>query len=157
MEKTEKNSLQSLKSSLNYNFFIMMIILVALRCSNEIKKTAYIYNSEEYKEKIKAFDVSFDNAKVIASRLYFEKHPNAEAYHFSFDLILGDYYIFCDTNRLYNSKTTQYYLKGIWVNGKTGEALQKDTNAYVNVLLDIPFTKLNSNFGTIKNKTTKRT
>jgi hypothetical protein len=131
-----------------------MIILTSLSCSNEIKKTTYVFNSEEYNEKIKEFDVSFNNATAIASRLYFEKNPNAEAYHFSFDLILGDYYIFCDTNRLYNLKTTQYVLNGIWVNGKTGEALQKDTDVYVKVLLDIPFTKLNSNFGTIKNKTT---
>lgn len=150
MEKTEKNNLQSQKNTLKYNFGLIMIILTLFSCSNEIKETTYIYNSDKYHEKIKEFKISFNKAKEIASHLYFEKNPNFEVYNFSLNFILGDYYIFCDSNCLYNLKTTQYFLKGVWVNGKTGNAIYKDTDDYVKVTLNIPSSGLTSYSGSIK-------
>ncbi len=150
MEKTEKSNLQSQKSIYKYNLCLIVTILTLFSCSNEITETTYKYNSDEYHEKIREFRTSFNEAKEIASLLYFEKNPNATEYNFSLNFILGDYYIFCDSNCLYNLKTTQYFLKGIWVNGKTGKAIYKNTDKYVKIHLDIPYTNLNSYSGTIK-------
>lgn len=150
MEKIEKSNLQLQKNTHKYNFSLIMIFLTFFGCSNEIKETTYKYNSNEYHEKIKEFKISLNKAKEIASRLYFKKNPNSKKYSFSLNFILGDYYIFCNSNCLYNLKTTQYFLKGIWINGKTGKAIYKDTEEYVKILIEIPSENLNSYSGTIK-------
>ncbi len=150
MEKTEKNNLQSQKNTHKYKFSLIMIILSIFSCSNEIKETTCKYNSDEYYEKIKEFEIPIEEAKEIASLLYFKNNPNSKEYNFSLNFILGDFYVFCDSNCLYNLKTTQYFLKGIWINGKTGKAIHKDTDEYIKILIDIPSKKLYSYSGTIK-------
>lgn len=150
MEKIEKNNLQSQKNIHKYNFGLIMLILTLFSCSNEIKETTYKYNSDEYHEKIKELKVPLDKAKDIASHFYFENNQNSKEFNFSLNFILGDFYVFCDSNCLYNLKTAQYFLKGIWVNGETGEAIYKDTDEYVKIIIDVPYSDLNTFSGTIK-------
>lgn len=150
MEKTEKNNLLSQKNTHKYNLVLIMLILTLFSCSNEIKETTYLYNTDEYYEKIKELKIPLEKAKEIASQYYFENNKNSKEFNFSLNFILGDFYIFCDSNCLYNLKTTQYFLKGIWINGKTGESIYKDTDEYIKVIIDIPFSNLNTFSGTIE-------
>lgn len=151
MVKIEKNIYQLHKNIIKYSS-IITILFILFSCCNEKTKVVYKYNSIEYKKKLKEFTVSLETAGNIASQLYFENHPNSKEYHFTLDIIFDEYYLFCESNCLYNGKTGQYFLSGIWVNGKTGKALYKNTNEYVKIHIDIPSSYSTKYSGTIIRK-----
>jgi hypothetical protein len=105
---------------------------------NEANKPFYKYNTEEYNQKIKEFDVSIDKAVEIATNFLNNKEEKKQ--ELILDIVYGDFYIFKPSEILYNHKTGHYSLSGIWVNGKTGDVVEKDTEKYVKITLKIPFT-----------------
>lgn len=141
METKQNNSLLLQKNTVKFKILFIMGILSFLGCSQESKQTIYKYNSEEYNQKIKEFNVSIGEAAELVSKFYDEKNISENKQEILLDIVLGDFYIFPSTPAFYNPKTTKYILSGIWINGKTGEVLEKDTEKYVKVLLKIPFTK----------------
>jgi len=145
MEKIKEKSLHLQNDSLKFNLIIILVSLLGLfSCSNKVNETVYKYNSKEYLNKLKEFKIPMKEASYMASKLYFKNNPNIKEYDCTLDIVLGDYYIFSGYPRIYVSKTQKYYLSGIWVNGKTGEVVKKETDRSVLVDLEIPFTELNS-------------
>lgn len=120
-------------------------------CNNEYKGKVILYNSNQYFEKINSFEISIEKASIIASENYFKNFQDSSEYKFTLDMILDDYYIFTSP-RIYNPKTTEYLLSGIWVNGKTGVCLDKKTDEYIKVLMPTPSTELTSYSGKINKK-----
>ena len=137
---------------MRFKILYVFVMLSVFSCSNEYEGNIFIYNSAEYKNKVKEFKISIEKASNIAAKINFENYPNTSEYKFTLDFILDDHYVFVSPSRLYNKKTTEYFLSGIWVNGKTGAAIDKKTNKYVKILLDIPSTELTSYSGRINNK-----
>ena len=116
-----------------------MGILSFFGCVKKTEKLIYMYNSEEYHQKITNFNISIDEAAQLASK-FLIKEKNINKGELVLNIVYGDYYIFSTTSYFYNPKTTRYNLSGVWVNGKTGDIIEKQTKDYVEVILKIPFT-----------------
>lgn len=114
----------------------------------KVNKPVYIYNTEEYNQKIKEFDVSIDKAVEIAINFLDDKEEKIQ--ELTLDIVYDDFYIFKPSTVLYNHKRGQYFLSGIWVNGKTGDIIKEDTEKYVKITLKIPFTNLTRYNKTVK-------
>lgn len=127
------------KNIKKFKILFIMGILSFFGCSSkEVNKPVYKYNTEEYNQKIKEFDVSIDKAIEIAANSLNDKEEKTQ--ELTLDIVYGDFYIFKPSEILYNHKTGHYSLSGIWINGKTGDMIEKDTEKYVKVTLKIPFT-----------------
>ena len=67
---------------------------------------------------------------------YILKEEIANDGFFELDIIYGDYYIFKPKWELYNLKTANYNLSGIWINGNSGEIKEVKTNKNIKVILE---------------------
>ena len=103
--------------------------------SCKVEKDIFIYRTEEFKKKEQTFKLSLDEAgqKCIE---YILKEEIANDGFFDLDIIYGDYYIFKPKGELYNLKTGNYNLSGIWINGNTGEIKEVKTNKRIKVILE---------------------
>ena len=121
---------------------IMGILSSIFSC--KVEKDIFIYRTEEFKKKEKTFKLSLDEAGQKCIK-YILKEEIANDGFFELDIIYGDYYIFKPKWELYNLKTGNYNLSGIWINGNTGEIKEVKTNKNIKVILEynshMPYTK----------------
>ena len=103
--------------------------------SCKVEKDISIYRTEEFKKKEKTFKLSLDEAGQKCIK-YILKEEIANDGFFELDIIYGDYYIFKPKGELYNLKTGNYNLSGIWINGNTGEIKEVKTNKNIKVILE---------------------
>ena len=103
--------------------------------SCKVEKDISIYRTEEFKKKEKTFKLSLDEAGQKCIK-YILKEEIANDGFFELDIIYGDYYIFKPKGELYNLKTGNYNLSGIWINGNTGEIKEVKTNKRIKVILE---------------------
>ena len=103
--------------------------------SCKVEKDIFIYRTEEFKKKEKTFKLSLDEAGQKCIK-YILKEEIANDGSFELDIIYGDYYIFKPKGELYNLKTGNYNLSGIWINGNTGEIKEVKTNKSIKVILE---------------------
>ena len=102
--------------------------------SCKVEKDISIYRTEEFKKKEKTFKLSLDEAGQKCIK-YILKEEIANDGFFELDIIYGDYYIFKPKGELYNLKTGNYNLSGIWINGNTGEIKEVKKNENIKILL----------------------
>ena len=112
---------------------IMGILSSIFSC--KVEKDISIYRTEEFKKKEKIFKLSLDEAGQKCIK-YILKEEIANDGFFKLDIIYGDYYIFKPKWELYNLKTGNYNLSGIWINGNTGEIKEVKTNENIKILLE---------------------
>ena len=112
---------------------IMGILSSIFSC--KVEKDISIYRTEEFKKKEKTFKLSLDEAGQKCIK-YILKEEIANDGFFELDIIYGDYYIFKPKGELYNLKTGNYNLSGIWINGNTGEIKEVKTNKRIKVILE---------------------
>ena len=112
---------------------IMGILSSIFSC--KVEKDISIYRTEEFKKKEKTFKLSLDEAGQKCIK-YILKEEIANDGFFDLDIIYGDYYIFKPKGELYNLKTGNYNLSGIWINGNTGEIKEVKTNKRIKVILE---------------------
>ena len=112
---------------------IMGILSSIFSC--KVEKDISIYRTEEFKKKEKTFKLSLDEAEQKCIK-YILKEEIANDGFFELDIIYGDYYIFKPKGELYNLKTGNYNLSGIWINGNTGEIKEVKTNENIKILLE---------------------
>ena len=112
---------------------IMGILSSVFSC--KVEKDISIYRTEEFKKKEKTFKLSLDEAGQKCIK-YILKEEIANDGFFELDIIYGDYYIFKPKGELYNLKTGNYNLSGIWINGNTGEIKEVKTNKRIKVILE---------------------
>ena len=112
---------------------IMGILSSIFSC--KVEKDIFIYRTEEFKKKEKTFKLSLDEAGQKCIK-YILKEEIANDGFFELDIIYGDYYIFKPKWELYNLKTGNYNLSGIWINGNTGEIKEVKTNKRIKVILE---------------------
>ena len=132
----------------NITYKIIKIVIVIGILSSvfscKVEKDIFIYRTEEFKKKEKTFKLSLDEAGQKCIK-YILKEEIANDGFFELDIIYGDYYIFKPKWELYNLKTGNYNLSGIWINGNTGEIKEVKTNENIKILLEynshIPYTK----------------
>ena len=103
--------------------------------SCKVEKDIFIYRTEEFKKKEQTFKLSLDEAGQKCIK-YILKEEIANYGSFELDIIYGDYYIFKPKGELYNLKTGNYNLSGIWINGNTGEIKEVKTNKRIKVILE---------------------
>ena len=103
--------------------------------SCKVEKDISIYRTEEFKKKEKTFKLSLDEAGQKCIK-YILKEEIANDGSFELDIIYGDYYIFKPKGELYNLKTGNYNLSGIWINGNTREIKEVKTNKRIKVILE---------------------
>ena len=103
--------------------------------SCKVEKDISIYRTEEFKKKEQTFKLSLDEAGQKCIK-YILKEEIANDGFFELDIIYGDYYIFKPKGELYNLKTGNYNLSGIWINGNTGEIKEVKTNKRIKVILE---------------------
>ena len=117
---------------------IKIVIIVGILSSIfscKVEKDISIYRTEEFKKKEKTFKLSLDEAGQKCIK-YILKEEIANEGSFELDIIYGDYYIFKPKGELYNLKTGNYNLSGIWINGNTGEIKEVKTNKRIKVILE---------------------
>ena len=123
----------------NITYKIIKIVIVIGILSSvfscKVEKDISIYRTEEYKKKEKTFKLSLDEAGQKCIK-YILKEEIANDGFFELDIIYGDYYIFKPKGELYNLKTGNYNLSGIWINGNTGEIKEVKTNKNIKVILE---------------------
>ena len=132
----------------NITYKIIKIVIVIGILSSvfscKVEKDISIYRTEEFKKKEKTFKLSLDEAGQKCIK-YILKEEIANDGFFELDIIYGDYYIFKPKWELYNLKTGNYNLSGIWINGNTGEIKEVKTNKNIKVILEynshMPYTK----------------
>ena len=112
---------------------IMGILSSIFSC--KVEKDISIYRTEEFKKKEQTFKLSLDEAGQKCIK-YILKEEIANDGSFELDIIYGDYYIFKPKGELYNLKTGNYNLSGIWINGNTGEIKEVKTNKRIKVILE---------------------
>ena len=103
--------------------------------SCKVEKDIFIYRTKEFKKKEQTFKLSLDEAAQKCIK-YILKEEIANDGFFELDIIYGDYYIFKPKGELYNLKTGNYNLSGIWINGNTGEIKEVKTNKRIKVILE---------------------
>lgn len=106
--------------------------------SNESKSAVYIYNTPEFHTKLKDFSISLEDATDLLAKSYFEENPKILEYQCNLSIIYGNYYIFTTKPYLYNLKQAKYNLSGFWINGKTKEIKNVNTDEYVKIILPPP-------------------
>ena len=123
----------------NITYKIIKIVIVIGILSSvfscKVEKDISIYRTEEFKKKEKTFKLSLDEAGQKCIK-YILKEEIANDGFFELDIIYGDYYIFKPKWELYNLKTGNYNLSGIWINGNTGEIKEVKTNENIKILLE---------------------
>ena len=112
---------------------IMGILSSVFSC--KVEKDISIYRTEEFKKKEKTFKLSLDEAGQKCIK-YILKEEIANDGFFELDIIYGDYYIFKPKGELYNLKTGNYNLSGIWINGNSGEIKKVKKNKNIKILLE---------------------
>ena len=112
---------------------IMGILSSIFSC--KVEKDIFIYRTEEFKKKEQTFKLSLHEAGQKCIK-YILKEEIANDGSFELDIIYGDYYIFKPKGELYNLKTGNYNLSGIWINGNTGEIKEVKTNKRIKVILE---------------------
>lgn len=112
---------------------VMGILSSVFSC--KVEKDISIYRTEEFKKKEKTFKLSLDEAGQKCIK-YILKEEIANDGSFELDIIYGDYYIFKPKGELYNLKTGNYNLSGIWINGNTREIKEVKTNKRIKVILE---------------------
>ena len=123
--------------NITYKIIKIVIIIGILSSifSCKVEKDISIYRTEEFKKKEKTFKLSLDEAGQKCIK-YILKEEIANDGFFELDIIYGDYYIFKPKGELYNLKTGNYNLSGIWINGNTGEIKEVKTNENIKILLE---------------------
>ena len=123
----------------NITYKIIKIVIVIGILSSvfscKVEKDISIYRTEEFKKKEKTFKLSLDEAGQKCIK-YILKEEIANDGFYWLDVIYGDYYIFKPKGELYNLKTGNYNLSGIWINGNTGEIKEVKTNKNIKVILE---------------------
>ena len=123
----------------NITYKIIKIVIVIGILSSvfscKVEKDISIYRTEEFKKKEKTFKLSLDEAGQKCIK-YILKEEIANDGFFELDIIYGYYYIFKPKGELYNLKTGNYNLSGIWINGNTGEIKEVKTNENIKILLE---------------------
>lgn len=123
----------------NITYKIIKIVIVIGILSSvfscKVEKDISIYRTEEFKKKEQTFKLSLDEAGQKCIK-YILKEEIANDGFFDLDIIYGDYYIFKPKGELYNLKTGNYNLSGIWINGNTGEIKEVKTNKRIKVILE---------------------
>ena len=123
----------------NITYKIIKIVIVIGILSSvfscKVEKDISIYRTEEFKKKEKTFKLSLDEAGQKCIK-YILKEEIANDGFFELDIIYGDYYICKPKGELYNLKTGNYNLSGIWINGNTGEIKEVKTNENIKILLE---------------------
>ncbi|WP_314338503.1 hypothetical protein [Capnocytophaga leadbetteri] len=114
---------------------VIIIGILSSIFSCKVEKDISIYRTEEFKKKEKTFKLSLDEAGQKCIK-YILKEEIANDGFFELDIIYGDYYIFKPKGELYNLKTGNYNLSGIWINGNTGEIKEVKTNKRIKVILE---------------------
>ena len=114
---------------------VIIIGILSSIFSCKVEKDISIYRTEEFKKKEKTFKLSLDEAGQKCIK-YILKEEIANDGFFDLDIIYGDYYIFKPKWELYNLKTGNYNLSGIWINGNTGEIKEVKTNKRIKVILE---------------------
>ena len=114
---------------------VIIIGILSSIFSCKVEKDISIYRTEEFKKKEKTFKLSLDEAEQKCIK-YILKEEIANDGFFELDIIYGDYYIFKPKGELYNLKTGNYNLSGIWINGNTGEIKEVKTNKRIKVILE---------------------
>ena len=112
---------------------IMGILSSIFSC--KVEKDISIYRTEEFKKKEKTFKLSLEEAGQKCIKYILEEEIANDG-SFELDIIYGDYYIFKPKGELYNLKTGNYNLSGIWINGNTGEIKEVKTNKRIKVILE---------------------
>ncbi|PQL94926.1 hypothetical protein [Apibacter adventoris] len=101
------------------------------------KEEFYIYGTSEFKEKEKELKISLEEAAQIYANYEFQLLVNKkDTLSCNLDIIYNNNYIFSPF--LYNAKTGEYNLSGIWINGDTGEAKKIKTDKNIHIILKIP-------------------
>ncbi len=128
--------------------FLFLGLLILISCNRNMKvENIIIYGSPEYMAKQDDdFVIKTEEAAEIFSKKYFEINPNQDSVKCRLDILINDYYVFPTSVARYNSKTGDYLLDGIWVNGKTGEVFNEDSGKTIKVHLEIPFSNYNKIF-----------
>ena len=123
---------------------VIIIGILSSIFSCKVEKDISIYRTEEFEKKEQTFKLSLDEAGQKCIK-YILKEEIANDGFFELDIIYGDYYIFKPKGELYNLKTGNYNLSGIWINGNTGEIKEVKTNKNIKVILEynshMPYTK----------------
>ena len=114
---------------------VIIIGILSSIFSCKVEKDISIYRTEEFKKKEKTFKLSLAEAGQKCIK-YILKEEIANDGFFELDIIYGDYYIFKPKGELYNLKTGNYNLSGIWINGNTGEIKEVKTNENIKILLE---------------------
>ena len=114
---------------------VIIIGILSSIFSCKVEKDISIYRTEEFKKKEQTFKLSLDEAGQKCIK-YILKEEIANDGFFELDIIYGDYYIFKPKWELYNLKTGNYNLSGIWINGNTGEIKEVKTNKRIKVILE---------------------
>ena len=114
---------------------VIIIGILSSIFSCKVEKDISIYRTEEFKKKEKTLKLSLDEAGQKCIK-YILKEEIANDGFFELDIIYGDYYIFKPKGELYNLKTGNYNLSGIWINGNTGEIKEVKTNKRIKVILE---------------------
>ena len=114
---------------------VIIIGILSSIFSCKVEKDISIYRTEEFKKKEQTFKLSLDEAGQKCIK-YILKEEIANDGFFDLDIIYGDYYIFKPKGELYNLKTGNYNLSGIWINGNTGEIKEVKTNKRIKVILE---------------------
>ena len=114
---------------------VIIIGILSSIFSCKVEKDISIYRTEEFKKKEKTFKLSLDEAGQKCIK-YILKEEIANDGFFELDIIYRDYYIFKPKGELYNLKTGNYNLSGIWINGNTGEIKEVKTNENIKILLE---------------------
>ena len=114
---------------------VIIIGILSSIFSCKVEKDISIYRTEEFKKKEQTFKLSLDEAGQKCIK-YILKEEIANDGFFELDIIYGDYYIFKPKGELYNLKTGNYNLSGIWINGNTGEIKEVKTNKRIKVILE---------------------
>ena len=129
-------------------------------CSQtQIRNDIYQYGTKEFENKVEKFNVSAEQAVILASDYYFKTIlPNikkgvfipystdTQEYFFTLDIVCGNNYIF--TTVLHNPKLLKYNMTGIWVNGITKEVKYVKTKEWTNV--DLSYYPVNTYIKGIK-------
>ena len=120
----------------HYTNILIISILVHGLLSCAAKKAVYIYGTPEFESKQKELNYSLGEAAVHCQDYIAAREQLDSVRFIRLDLIYGDDYIFQIRPMHYNLKTTEYWLSGIWVNGKDGVVKEVKSRKPIQVYLD---------------------
>ncbi|TWP27980.1 hypothetical protein ETU08_09695 [Apibacter muscae] len=120
-----------------YAYLLFILLIISCDNKNIKKEEFYVYGTSEFVEKEKGMKISLEEAtQIYAEYIYHLQKNKKDTINCNLDIIYKDYYIFSPF--LYNAKTGNYNLSGIWVNGNTGQIKKIKTEKNLHIILKIP-------------------